>query len=1247
MKQILRNFNFICFFLFCLPVVAQKPKLVLPIGHTGIVISAVFSPDGNKVVTASSDKTAIIWDTKTGQLLHILDKHTKDVVSAKFSTDGKRVVTASWDKTAKIWDVQTGEMLFNLDTVQGHNQNVLSAEFSQDGKYVVTCSEDKTAIIWNATTGKFMNRLTAHKDYVNSVCFSYNGKMIVTSSNDYTAIVWNVETGDSLYSLKGHTGNVTSAIFSPDSLSNSIVTSSFDKTARVWDSKTGLPLFTLLHADRVMSANFSKDGNLIVTASRDRLARIWNTETGKLQSQPLIGHTKAVRTASFSTDGNFIVTGSEDNTAIIWNAKNGQTIDTLRGHTGYVYAANFSKDGNLIVTASRDFTGRIWKTKTGLLLKSLVGHTASVRSANFSPHGSWVVTTSNDNIARIWDVKTGALLKILEGHRDFLTSASFSPDSSKIITGSVDSTAILWDVETGRKVHVLKKHTDFVTSVAFSADGKYVITGSSDRTAIVWDVETGDSLFTLRGHTSNVSSVNFSNNNKFIVTGSWDRTARIWDAKTGKQLDSLKGSDGHINTIACASFSPNDSLIVTASWDSKVKLWEVKTGKFLQNLGGSNRHTNRVMVALFSPDGTEVVTGSFDNTIKFWDLKTGKFLKGRNLGNNTVLKDFNFYNNTIVATNNSETEFFNTNSNKHLYSFYAIDKTDYLITDSSGHYDGTEHARRMLYYTCNSEVIQLEQVKTELWVPNLAYRIMKKEIINAPTLSGLNICNSIPQVETKEINSGVYQYIITPQAGGVGDIAISVNGIEFKRINSRDTATNGKGFVQLKTENKDIIVTIPIDSLKPFFVAGKDNIVSIKALIKNNTISSRGNPPAEEPEVVSTVPTNVYAVFVGVSEYNDPKIHLQFASKDAQDLTNTFGFSARKMFGKEHVFQYMVTTDTTVAHPDTANGVYYMGIPNRETIKKTFETIGKKTGPNDILVIFFAGHGEMREQNKQFYFITAEATQSLWNDSIEKVSMSTKELTEWIRPEINKASRRILIFDACNSGGAISSIKKTMEEVRDNFGVFILSASSSTQSAYEIADYSQGLLTYSLLKTIKQSPNILDSSKYLDVSKWFNTSAKEVVAILKQRNPEVSQVPIISGVSTYNIGFVDDTLRNRISLPMLLPVFGKSEYTKENLKTDSLQFRKLIDKELGFISGSGKEATLVFDKNSDSDDTYKLTGTYVINGSEIIVKIQLIKGEVLPLYNFEAKGTVEQVKDLCKEIVSKTIIWITENVKAN
>ena len=160
--------------------------------HDGWVKSASFSPDGKRVVTASLDKTARIWDADTGKPVGEAMKHDDRVISASFSSDGKRVVTASGVR-ARVWDADTGKP---VGEAMKHDHRVNSASFSPDGKRVVTASGELAgkkgeARVWDADTGKPVGEAMKHDGAVISASFSPDGKRVVTASDDKTARVWN------------------------------------------------------------------------------------------------------------------------------------------------------------------------------------------------------------------------------------------------------------------------------------------------------------------------------------------------------------------------------------------------------------------------------------------------------------------------------------------------------------------------------------------------------------------------------------------------------------------------------------------------------------------------------------------------------------------------------------------------------------------------------------------------------------------------------------------------------------------------------------------------------------------------------------------------------------------------------------------------------------------------------------------------------------------------------------------------
>jgi dipeptidyl aminopeptidase/acylaminoacyl peptidase len=155
--------------------------------HGGGVSFAQFSPDGQRLVSASGDKTARLWDAANGKPFGESMKHEGSVFSAQFSSDGRRVVTVSADKTARLWDAANGKPLGEL---MKHEDAVYSAQFSPDGQRVVTASADKTARLWDGMSGKPLGEPMMHEGAVFFVQFSPDGQRVVTASADKTARLW-------------------------------------------------------------------------------------------------------------------------------------------------------------------------------------------------------------------------------------------------------------------------------------------------------------------------------------------------------------------------------------------------------------------------------------------------------------------------------------------------------------------------------------------------------------------------------------------------------------------------------------------------------------------------------------------------------------------------------------------------------------------------------------------------------------------------------------------------------------------------------------------------------------------------------------------------------------------------------------------------------------------------------------------------------------------------------------------------
>jgi WD40 repeat protein len=167
--------------------------------HGGKVVQLSFSPDHNRLLSASADGTAALWDANGVRRLQVYgghgEGHTQGLYNARFDPEGRRIVTASQDGTAIVWDV-AGPPLKHLI---GHLDRVYHASFSPDGRWVLTASRDGTARLWDSEDrGDVLSaivELRGNGSGISSAAFSPDGRYVATSYWDPGADLWDALSG--------------------------------------------------------------------------------------------------------------------------------------------------------------------------------------------------------------------------------------------------------------------------------------------------------------------------------------------------------------------------------------------------------------------------------------------------------------------------------------------------------------------------------------------------------------------------------------------------------------------------------------------------------------------------------------------------------------------------------------------------------------------------------------------------------------------------------------------------------------------------------------------------------------------------------------------------------------------------------------------------------------------------------------------------------------------------------------------
>ncbi len=420
----------------------------------------------------------------------VLRGHSRSITALAFTPNAERLVSASGDRTCGQWDVRTGTELRPL--VLKHPEWVAAMDLSDDGRFALTTCDDGKVRLWQLADAKIIAQHESKETIFNSVDLAPDGNTaLLTSSGDAIVYRWKLNSGartslEPFIDFSKRNALVWSARYADNS--SSVLTIG-GNDAQLWRVDPVRSVMRFSPHGAVADAAFSPDGQLVATGSWDHSAKLWNATTGTAIRKLDGAHTGFVNSVGFSPDGQQLLTASDDATARLWHVASGKPTGTVfRGHTGRVLGAQLGPHGERVLTFSADHTARLWNARTGAVAQTFRGHDWAVLCGAISADGHLIATGSEDNTARLWDARTGKLLHTLSGHSASVASIAISPDGQRILTGGQDNLAKLWDAHTGKEVLTLATHADEVTSVTFRPDGQMALTASRNGVAILWPV---------------------------------------------------------------------------------------------------------------------------------------------------------------------------------------------------------------------------------------------------------------------------------------------------------------------------------------------------------------------------------------------------------------------------------------------------------------------------------------------------------------------------------------------------------------------------------------------------------------------------------------------------------------------------------------------------------------------------------------------------------------------------------------
>jgi WD40 repeat protein len=1028
------------------PQASALPITLQPqIGHGLPVTGLHFSPDGKTLLSTSFDQTLRLWELSSGRLLRIF-RHPSLVLSGAFSPDGHQLASATANGEIYLWHAETGQL---QKTLSGHSQSVNRVSFSPDGQHLLSGSEDQTLRLWNVASGELEHILSGHRAPVTSASFSRDGLWVLSGSEDRTIRLWEVNRGALRRSFLAHGSAVTAVAFSPNG--QYWLSAGKDQTLKIWNIASGQVSRVLKHASSLHTALFSADSQQVITGASDDVLRFWNLQSGQLV-RSLSDPGLSPDSLALSPDGRQLAVAGWRKQIQLWNLASGQKQRVLTGKTVPISHVQFDSTHQQIMAGGDSGEFQLWNLRTGKQFSQMKLDGIKPLAIRLDAQDTPLVLTEGPyNSLMLLDLKNGQLRHhLLGGHTDTPRRAALSPDGRYAL--SSDSKAVfLWNLASGRLEQQFYGMEPDIGALSFSPDSRYFLAGGARGNITLQPYNEQMHKLMLKGHSENINALAFSPDGQFALSGSTDTRVMLWSLKADKNRwlphEPREILTGHSEAVTAVAFSPDGRFGLSGSKDGVIKLWRLWASQPPQTLSG---HQAEITTVQFSPDGKLLLSSDRDGILRVWKASSGELL----------------------------------------YAATAQSGGAYLTWTGEGYFNGSAAAQQGLVHVVQGlRSWNLNAFFNRLHHPGIVEARMKNQYLPPvpPTAKALSPPPEVAFLSPVRRSDGTSN----AETRGEGELVVRIKGQDrgggISRLtlyhNGKALGGNQRGIAGIR--NSEGALT------QEFLVTLLPGLNTLRAVAYSRDLSE--STPVEL-EVMYHSPKQrrpvLHLLTLGVNRYANPRYNLNFARADAEGFEQVIQTRSRRLFSQiesERLFDEEAT---------------------KSELEARLRRIQQRARPEDVLIIFYAGHGVALED--EFYFTGSGVTQLYGNDErLKEHSLSSSELRMYL--QAIQARKQLVIIDACQSGAAVAQLaqrgaaeERALAQLSRASGVFVLSASSNTQTAAEMQSLGHGLFTWALLEGLEGKARRSEGKITIkDLSAWLD----EQVPLLSQRYYGTPQYP--------------------------------------------------------------------------------------------------------------------------------------------
>ena len=1004
-----------------------KPAITIQEGHASSIEALLFSDDGQFFVSASSNLIKI-HDASNGRIIR--EFQTEDVGAIALSTDNRYIAATEGLYTANVWSLEDGSIIN-----QFKSRFMSALEFSPAEPNIIAFPDKNNIAFANVETKSIVQVVKAEtEESITAIDYSDNGDEIVAGYGDGTIRFWNVANTKVTKTLAAQKGNsVGSLDFSPD---GKWLLSSVDTTLHLWDVNGGK--ITRSYKGRTgyfFEPQFMPDSQTILSLYKNNTVVLWDKDSDKRSTLTSTKRDEPFSYSALSKDGKQFSIVDYHRGVTHWNISNHQMTWSLKNQTiGLEFS--LSPDAKRAVISTRKKL-QLWDLQRGIPIKEKTVK-GMVGNIYFGSEGQVLFHKNVNHKAHVyqWDSKSGDIISTDQKNSlNTIVGVSNNGHTFAIVSGGEMA---IWDTNSKSTIKKISNDVE-ITSVRYSRDGLVVTKDKKDQQKY-WDESTGQLVKERK--------LNFSS----LLKTNESIKASVMSPDEKKIMVGTQGI-----------FKPSRIMLIDI--DSKQVIW---SHEIESNFSFSNTMT-------YSPDGLQVAY-SISNKTFLIDVSDGNISETIKNGTATWAPSV-FYskNNPVVFLTQSNVRAYSSETGKELYRIIPFTENEWISITNQGFFNASENgAKRLNIRTAPLSVVPIDAFYEKFYRPDIVKFTIAGETID--TDINMSDMATPPKVEfintaSSTFNSNLELSLkVTDMGGGIGEIRIYRNGTAIKIDGER-------GLSRVKIANNSEIKTYSIS------LGNGENTLTASAFDSNNIGRSEFAKLIVHAKLSKSKP-KLHAVIVGIEDYRNSKLNLNFAVDDAQLFADSLRKYSKDLFDEINI--HLLTT-------------------KEQTTKVAISQYLKKMqtlAPEDLFVFYVASHGTV--DNGDYYLVTSNvgstSTRMLKQDALTQDNL--KDLLANI-----PTSKKMIVLDTCNSQAMGDSLQvalltrglsedTAMKVLSRAIGSTILTASTSTQEALE-GYKGHGLFTYVLSEGLRGKADT-NNDGFVKTSELADYIEDEVPALAEQ-----------------------------------------------------------------------------------------------------------------------------------------------------